>query len=159
MAVATGAACAVIAIVHTLRDENRWPFTANNMFNRSPGAQFPQLRMQLHDGEQWTELGNVYGLLPFEFFRTVEILAAVYLDSPTGAVSEDRRAEFTRRLLEGMERGWHAFDEIEPPPPAPRGRRWEGLRLLLVTIDLERFDPIVDGPLDDISVIHEGWIE
>ncbi len=112
----------------TVRDTRRWPVSPYNMFNRTLPERFPQPRCTLLDGDRWTSLLPVYGLMPLDFFRTVGIMRSVYLECR----DPDVQAEFTRLLLAELnERPWRAFDEIRAPhrPSGPEGFRdlqvWE----------------------------------
>lgn len=137
--------------VHTVRDHNRWPICSNNMFNRVLPERIPQLRVRLRDGVRWTEPRQVYGLLPLEFFRVVDICAAVLLEN------EDRevRDRFCRRVVERLNsHPWRGFDEIARAerPTAPEG--FTGLELLLVTVDTADYSRATDSPLHDQQVLH-----
>lgn len=141
----------MVQFVHTVRDRNRWPFCSNNMFNRVLPDRLPQLRVRLRDGDQWTEPRSVYGLLPLEFFRVVDICAAVLMEN------EDRqvRDRFCLRVVQRLNSSpWRGFDEVSDSerPTAPNG--FTGLELLLVTVDLADYSRSTDSPLHDQQVLH-----
>ncbi|MCG7525364.1 hypothetical protein MHW47_13030 [Streptomyces sp. OfavH-34-F] len=141
----------VAQFVHTVRDRNRWPICSNNMFNQVLPDRVPQLRVRLRDGTRWTEPRQVYGLLPLEFFRVVDICAAVLMEN------EDERVRdaFCRRVVERLNtRPWKGFDEVAPSerPAAPEG--FTGLELLLVTVDTADYSRATDSPLHDHRTLH-----
>lgn len=154
LALLTGAVLAGLTatqFVHTVRDRNRWPICSNNMFNRPLPQRVEQLRVRLKDGTRWTEPRSVYGLLPLEFFRVVDICDAVLVDNEDPEV----RDRFCRRVVERLNtRPWRGFDEISASERAGDPRGFTGLELLVVTVDLADYCRATDSPLHDIDVLH-----
>ncbi|QMU75411.1 hypothetical protein GXW83_06260 [Streptacidiphilus sp. PB12-B1b] len=137
--------------VHTVRDRNRWPICSNNMFNRVMPDRLPQLRVRLRDGDRWTEPRSVYGLLPLEFFRVVDICAAVLLENEDTEV----RDRFCRRVVQRLNaRPWKGFDEVAGSERPTSARGFTGLEMLLVTVDLADYSRSTDSPLHDRQVLH-----
>ncbi|GAA3836819.1 hypothetical protein GCM10022226_68440 [Sphaerisporangium flaviroseum] len=136
---------------HTVVDRNRWPFCSNNMFNRTLPRRFPQLRIRLRDGDEWTGLRQVYGLMPLEFFRVVDIFAVILLENQ----DEELKDRFCRTILRRLNtRPWAAFDEVgrSERPTHPRG--FTGLEVLMVTVDVADYRMADDGPLYDHQVLY-----
>ncbi|MFE5732533.1 hypothetical protein ACFQ7A_16705 [Streptomyces sp. NPDC056528] len=137
--------------LHTVRDRNRWPICSNNMFNRPLPRHVEQLRVRLKDGDRWTQPRSVYGLMPLEFFRVVDICVAVLIDNE----DRDVRDRFCRRVVERLNaHPWKAFDEVSASerPEDPRG--FTGLELLSVSVDLQDYCRATDSPLYDVDVLH-----
>lgn len=140
-----------VQFAHTVRDRNRWPICSANMFNRPLPQRVEQLRVRLKDGAEWTEPRSVYGLLPLEFFRVVDICVAVLIDNEDLEV----RDRFCRRVVDRLNsRPWKAFDEISASerPTDPSG--FCGLELLSVSVDLADYTRATDSPLHDLEVLH-----
>ncbi|MEV4398201.1 hypothetical protein [Nonomuraea sp. NPDC049607] len=136
---------------HTVVDRNRWPFCSNNMFNRALPRRFPQLRIRLRDGDEWTGLRQVYGLMPLEFFRVVDIFATVLLENTDDEVKE----RFCRTILDRLNtRPWPNYDEVRRSerPTHPRG--FTGLEVIMVSIDVGDYSMTDDGPLYDHQVLY-----
>ncbi|MFH0244581.1 hypothetical protein ACGRHY_19700 [Streptomyces sp. HK10] len=145
-----------VQFAHTVRDRNRWPVCSNNMFNQVLPERLPQLRVRLRDGERWGGLRPVYGLLPLEFFRVVDICVNVLVEN------EDRevRDRFCRRVVERLNsRPWRAFDEVHASerPIDPRG--FTGLEMLVVSVDIADYSRADDAPLHEQRTLHRWEVD
>ncbi|WP_327088495.1 hypothetical protein OIE66_40300 [Nonomuraea sp. NBC_01738] len=140
-----------VQFYYTVVDRNRWPFCSNNMFNRTLPRRFPQLRIRLRDGAEWTGLRQVYGLMPLEFFRVVDICAGVLLENEDPGVKDRFCETIVRRL---NTRPWPGFDEVRRSerPVHPGG--FTGLEILMVNVDVGDYRMADDAPLYDQQVLH-----
>lgn len=136
-------------LVHTWRNENRWPLCSYNMFNRTLPERFPQPRVTLHDDSGMRELLPVYGLLPVEFFRAVAICGAVYLENEDDQIKRRFSAAVVDRL---NEHPWADFDEVRASH-RPCGQ-FHGLDFYVVWMDLSDYDPDGDAPLHDAQLVY-----
>lgn len=140
-----------VQVWHTVRDRNRWPICSNNMFNRVLPERIPQLRVRLRDGDVWTDPRSVYGLLPLEFFRVVDILDAVLVDNKDHVV----RDRFCARVIDRLNtRPWNSFDEVHASERPTSSRGFTGIEILLVIVDVSDYSSTVDGPFHGCRVLH-----
>jgi hypothetical protein len=141
---------------HTVVDRNRWPFCSNNMFNRTLPRRFAQLRIKLRDGDEWTGLRQVYGLMPLEFFRVVDIFAAVLLENE----DDELKDRFCRTVLRRLNtRPWRASDEVRRSERPTHHRGFTGLEVLMVTVDVGDYSMADDGPLYDVQVLYRCEVD
>jgi hypothetical protein len=152
-AVAAALLLSVLAVqfYHTVVDRNHWPFCSNNMFNRVLPRKFPQLRIRLRDGAEWTGLRQVYGLMPLEFFRVVDIFAGVLLENEDPEV-KDRFCETVVRRLNTHP--WPGFDEVRRSERPAHSDGFTGLEVVMVSVDVGDYVMADDGPLYDHQVLH-----
>ncbi|MEW2577311.1 hypothetical protein [Streptomyces syringium] len=124
---------------HTVRDRNRWPFCAYNMFNYRVPEAWEQLRIVLHDDRgRTTGPLDPWGLLPVEFFRVVSILESVLITNQ----DEPLKEEFCVRTLNRLNTApWPDFDEVRASVALPDGRPFVALEVYLVEVDAVRCDP------------------
>ncbi|MEU1308346.1 hypothetical protein ABZ419_05530 [Streptomyces cinnamoneus] len=136
---------------HTVRDRNRWPFCAYNMFNYRVPETWEQLRIVLYDDRgRTTGPQDPWGLLPVEFFRVVSILESVLI----GNQDEKLKEEFCERTLHRLNTArWPDFDEVRASAALPDGRPFAALEVYLVEVDAVRCDP-----RDRASVLSAGLL-
>lgn len=137
-------------MVCTWRDRNRWPLCSYNMFNRRLPARLAQPRVVLYDGSGAGPAQPVYGMMPLEFFRVVQIFGEVFLANDDDALKDRFAARVIGRLNTSP---WRGFDEVRASY-RPRSGRFTGFDLLEVWIDTADFDPRAGEPLYDTRLLY-----
>ncbi|TDV48695.1 hypothetical protein [Actinophytocola oryzae] len=137
---------------HTVRNRNRWPFCAYNMFSYSLPDRWEQLRVVLYD-TRGVSTGPMdpFGLLPVEFFRIVSIVEQVFITSSDTALRTEF-CESTVRLLNNG--GWRDFDEVRTNARSASGLPVAAFDLYLVEVDAVRCDPFDRASVCGATLLH-----
>lgn len=125
-----------VQVVHTLRNTNRWPFVAQNMFSHAAPAVTPRLMVVLHDSLGGSRGVFPYSVLPVEFFRAQRLLFQVFVEGDDA----ERQERFAVTMLDRLnEAPWSAFDEVEASVRPPPGARFVGFELVSYEYALEEY--------------------
>jgi hypothetical protein len=128
---------AAVQLAHTLRNTNRWPFAAQNMFSHDAPV-MTRLMVVLYDSLGGERVVFPYSVLPVEFFRAQRVLSQVYLESG----DFERQERFACALLDRLnDAPWSAFDEVDASARPPAGARFEGFELVLYEYTLDAYVP------------------
>ena len=121
-----------VQLLHSLADTNTWPFCSYNMFNKTVPCETQRLMVRLHCKGCDSELQEVWGMLPLEFFRVTAITHRVYFDGdePTKRMYSQRLCEYLRTVQ------WSGFDETYASLRCPDGRTLTGFDIVLVDVQL-----------------------
>ena len=132
---------AAAQLAHTLRNTNRWPFVAQNMFSHAAPPVMARIMVELHDSLGGKQLVFPYSVLPVEFFRAQRLLLEVYQEGNDA----ERQERFTIALLDRLNRSpWQAFDEVEAAARPPPGARFVGFDLVPYEYALDAYVPGTD---------------
>ncbi len=118
---------AAVQLLHTLRNTNRWPFVAQNMFSHDLPV-LTRLMVVLYDSRGGEHVVFPYSVLPIEFFRAQRVLSQVYMEGSDAECQERFAIELLERLNDAP---WGAYDEVEASVRPPEGTRFEGFDLKL----------------------------
>lgn len=116
-----------IQLLHTIFDQNSWPFCSYNMFNTILPLKFTLYTAILTkaDGSQQHE--EVWKLLPVEFFKAYHMIEKIYIDG------KDRKTQdtFSKNLLNRLNRDpWIRFDERFPSASSAHHEKFVAIEIL-----------------------------
>jgi hypothetical protein len=147
---------AAVQLAQTLRNTNRWPFVAQNMFSHAVPPVTQRLMVELHDSLGGKHLVFPYCVLPVEFFRAQRLLLQVYQEGN----DPERQERFTATLFDRLNGApWRAFDEVEAAATPPPGARFVGFDLVAYEYALDAYVPGADlatirRPLEVVCSCH-----
>ncbi|KFE68870.1 hypothetical protein [Hyalangium minutum] len=145
-----------VQLVHTLRNTNRWPFVAQNMFSHAVPAVTPRLMVVLHDSLGGSRVVFPYSVLPVEFFRAQRLLFQVFVEGDDA----ERQERFAVTMLDRLnEAPWAALDEVESSIRPPPGARFVGFELVSYEYAIEEYVAgaelaSIQRPLETLCSVH-----